>query len=101
MDVVVERVAGLDIGKSSMTVCVRTPGPGGSRTNEVRTYSTMTRQIQAMAAWLLEPVQRWRDAPVPGGLPGKRTRRNALHRRIPANRAARDVVSRYDRALHR
>ena len=54
MDVVVERVAGLDIGKASMTVCVRTPGPGRSRTNEVRTYSTMTRQIQAMAAWLIE-----------------------------------------------
>ncbi|WP_028984475.1 IS110 family transposase [Sporichthya polymorpha] len=27
---------------------------GRSRTNEVRTYSTMTRQIQAMAAWLVE-----------------------------------------------
>jgi transposase len=37
-----------------MTVCVRTPGPGGSRRSEVRTYSTMTGQIQAMAAWLIE-----------------------------------------------
>jgi transposase len=54
MDVVVERVAGLDIGKASMTVCVRTPGPGSSRTNEVRTYSTMTRQIEAMGRWLVE-----------------------------------------------
>lgn len=46
MDVVVERVAGLDIGKASMTVCVRTPGPGSSRTNEVRTYSTMTEPVR-------------------------------------------------------
>ncbi len=37
-----------------MTVCVRTSGPGRSRTNEVRTYSTMTRQLQSMAAWLVE-----------------------------------------------
>lgn len=28
MDVMFERVAGLDIGKKSVTVCVRTPGPG-------------------------------------------------------------------------
>lgn len=48
MDVVVERVAGLDIGKSSMTVCVRTPGPGSSRTNEVRTSTA------------------WRSTPRPG-----------------------------------
>jgi hypothetical protein len=29
MEVMHERVAGLDIGKASLTVCVRTPGPGG------------------------------------------------------------------------
>lgn len=31
MDVVFDRVAGLDIGKATVTVCVRTPGPGGKR----------------------------------------------------------------------
>ena len=31
MDVLFERVAGLDVGKASVTVCVRTPGPGGKR----------------------------------------------------------------------
>ena len=54
MDVIVDRVAGLDVGKASVTVCVRTPGKGRSRTNEVRTFSTMTRQLQVMAAWLVE-----------------------------------------------
>ena len=53
MDVIVDQVAGLDVGKASVTVCVRTPGKGRSRTNEVRTFSTMTRQLQVMAAWLV------------------------------------------------
>ena len=29
MEVLYERVAGLDVGKASVTVCVRTPGRGG------------------------------------------------------------------------
>jgi transposase len=52
VDVVVERVAGLDVGKASVTVCVRVPGPGKARVSETRTYSTMTRQIRYMAEWL-------------------------------------------------
>ena len=33
MEVMFDRVAGLDVGKESVTVCVRTPGPrvGGTR----------------------------------------------------------------------
>jgi hypothetical protein len=31
MEVLFERVAGLDIGKATLTVCVRTPGPRGRR----------------------------------------------------------------------
>jgi transposase len=54
MDVVVDRVAGLDIGKATVTVCVRTPGPRGARASETRTFSTMTRPLQEMAAWLIE-----------------------------------------------
>ena len=30
MEVLFDRVAGLDIGKASVTVCVRTPGPRDS-----------------------------------------------------------------------
>jgi transposase len=52
MEVLVERVAGLDIGKASLTVCVRTPGPQGRR-SEVRTFATTTRALEGMRDWLL------------------------------------------------
>ena len=45
MDVLVERVAGLDIGKKIVVVCVRTPGVGGKRVSETRTFPTMTRSL--------------------------------------------------------
>ncbi len=53
MEVLFERVAGLDIGKASLTVCVRTPGAGGRRRSETRTFSTMTRSLDVMRDWLL------------------------------------------------
>src|SRR5687768_1958994 len=53
MEVLFERVAGLDIGKASLTVCVRTPGPGGRR-SETRTYPTTSRALEVMRTWLLE-----------------------------------------------
>src|SRR3978361_137223 len=54
MEVLYERVAGLDIGKATLTVCVRTPGSRGGRRAETRTFSTMTRSLQVMRDWLLE-----------------------------------------------
>jgi transposase len=54
VEVLFERVAGLDIGKASLTVCVRTPGPGGRRSSETRTFKTTTRALQVMRDWLLE-----------------------------------------------
>lgn len=54
MDVLYERVAGLDIGKKSVTVCVRAPGSDGRRVSAVRTFSTMTRSVQVMADWIQE-----------------------------------------------
>ena len=43
MEVLYDRVAGLDIGKASVTVCVRTPGARrGSRHSETRTFKTTT-----------------------------------------------------------
>ncbi|MEV6012724.1 IS110 family transposase [Streptomyces sp. NPDC051976] len=53
MDVVHERCAGIDIGKADVKVCVRVPGPGKRRRKEVRTFSTMTRDLLAMRDWLL------------------------------------------------
>jgi transposase len=50
----VEQVAALDIGKAEVVCCVRAPHPSGSgrRVQEVRTFTTMTRSLQAMADWL-------------------------------------------------
>ena len=53
-DVVIERVAALDIGKAEVVCCVRVPGPGRRRAQEVRTFSTMTRSLLVMADWLAE-----------------------------------------------
>jgi transposase len=39
----------LDIGKAQLTCCVRVPGKGGKRLQEVRTYSTMTRSLLVLA----------------------------------------------------
>src|SRR3954454_7656730 len=39
---IIERVAALDVGKAEVVCCVRVPGPGGQRMQEVRTVSTMT-----------------------------------------------------------
>ena len=52
MEVLFERVAGLDIGKASLTVCLRTPGPGGRRVSETRTFKTTTRALGVMRDWL-------------------------------------------------
>ncbi len=54
MEVLFERVAGLDVGKAAVTVCVRTPGSGGRRASEVRTFSTMSRSLAVMRDWLVE-----------------------------------------------
>ena len=46
MEVMFERVAGLDVGKASVTVCVRTPSTrAGRRRSETRTFPTMTRSL--------------------------------------------------------
>ena len=54
MEVMFERVAGLDVGKATVTVCVRMPGPRGRRTSETRTFKTMTGSLRVMRDWLLE-----------------------------------------------
>jgi transposase len=55
VEVLFERVAGLDIGKASLTVCLRTPaGPGGGRrVSQTRTFKTTTRALGVMRDWLL------------------------------------------------
>ena len=53
VEVLFGRVAGLDIGKESLTVCVRTPGAGNRRVSQTRTFKTTTRALGVMRDWLL------------------------------------------------
>jgi transposase len=54
VEVMYERVAGLDVGKDSMTVCIRTPGGRRGRRSETRTFKTMFGSLRVMRDWLVE-----------------------------------------------
>ncbi len=47
-----ERCAGLDVHKQTVVACLLTPGLNGSRQHEIRTFGTMTADLQALADWL-------------------------------------------------
>ena len=55
-EVVVERVAGIDVGKAEVVCCARVPSASrrNRRSQEVRRFSTMTRSLQGMCQWLAE-----------------------------------------------
>ncbi|MCA1704364.1 MAG: IS110 family transposase, partial [Actinobacteria bacterium] len=46
---IIQRVAALDVGKAELVCCLRVPGEGRKRLQEVRTYSTMTRSLLSMS----------------------------------------------------
>ena len=52
MEIVVERVAGLDVHKASVTACVRVPADAGERAEEVQTFRTTVPSLLALADWL-------------------------------------------------
>ena len=53
MDVIVERCAGLDVGKNEVVACVRTPRPSGKgRQAELRVFATFTSSLEELADWL-------------------------------------------------
>lgn len=54
MDTVVQRCAGLDIGKADLKACVRLPGPRGGRRQEVRTFATTTDALLQLRQWLID-----------------------------------------------
>jgi transposase len=54
MEVMFDRVAGLDVGKDSVTVSLRIPGPRGGRRSETRTFKTMFGSLRVMRDWLVE-----------------------------------------------
>jgi transposase len=53
MDTVVERCCGLDVHKDTVVACVRTPGGGGKRQQEVRTFGTTTAELLKLRDWLV------------------------------------------------
>jgi transposase len=53
MEVMFDRVAGLDVGKETVTVCLRTPGSKGRRHAETRTFKTMSGSLRVMRDWLV------------------------------------------------
>ncbi|MGH2668545.1 MAG: IS110 family transposase, partial [bacterium] len=48
----IERCAGLDVHKASVTACVRTPDPSGDRAQEIRTFKTTTHGLLTLRDWL-------------------------------------------------
>ena len=52
MDTIVERCAGLDVGKRQVQACIRVPGSDGGRRVEVMTFPTFTSGLEQMAGWL-------------------------------------------------
>jgi transposase len=52
MEIMLERCAGLDVGKEEVVACVRTPAVGGGRRQEIRTFGTFTGELEALAGWL-------------------------------------------------
>lgn len=52
MDVLIERCAGIDIGKDEVVACVRTPSTGGRRRRkQTRTFPSFTGDLEQMADW--------------------------------------------------
>jgi transposase len=52
MDVLIERCAGIDIGKDEVVGCVRTPSPDGrGRCKQTRTFASFTGALEEMADW--------------------------------------------------
>jgi transposase len=52
MERLYDRVAGLDVHKQTVAVCVRTPGPRGAREQQVRVFGTTTVEVLALRDWL-------------------------------------------------
>jgi transposase len=54
MEAIIERAAGLDVHQGSVVACVIIGAPGRRPSRETRTFGTMTRDLAALRAWLLE-----------------------------------------------
>ena len=54
MECLVERCAGVDIGKADLKVCVRVPGSRGGRRSQTKTFATTTSALLQLRQWLVD-----------------------------------------------
>lgn len=54
MEVKYERCCGLDVHKKNVVACVIMPGSEGQPSKEIRTFDTMTDDLEALSRWLSE-----------------------------------------------
>ena len=54
MDAIIERCAGLDVHQATVVACVLIGQAGRKPYKEIRTFSTMTRDLEALRDWLKE-----------------------------------------------
>jgi transposase len=54
MDVIVERCAALDVHKDTVMACVRRPGSGTRRVQDVREFRTWTSSLRELRMWLAD-----------------------------------------------
>ena len=52
MEQQLDRVAGLDVHRKTITTCVRIPGTGGERVQRVRTFGTTAAELLILRDWL-------------------------------------------------
>jgi transposase len=52
VEVLYDRVVGVDVGKATLTACVRRPGPRGRR-SETRTFKTTVGSLRVLRDWLV------------------------------------------------
>ncbi len=54
MEVLCDRVAGLDVHRDSVAACVRLPGPRGGVVADKERFTTTTAGLGRLAGWLAE-----------------------------------------------
>jgi len=54
MQAIIERCCGLDVHQETVVACLLVGAPGEQPTKEVRTFRTVTRDLEALRDWLLE-----------------------------------------------
>ena len=54
MQAIIERCCGLDVHQETVVACVLIGAPGTQPKREVRTFRTMTRDLEALRDWLRE-----------------------------------------------